>query len=146
MLCDPAFQSQLDLPDLSRPEVIESSTEGTMRMLRLRYEYVGQLDPIARKIIGTRKLTWIQDLRLDTQTYEGTLTFSAEEDAGRLNGQATVSISRVDTDRSRRRIAGDFHVKVPLIGGTAERRIVPGLTRRLDAEAEALAMALHTQS
>src|SRR3954470_1338839 len=100
MLCDPAFQSQLDLPDLSRPEVIESSTNGTTRVLRLRYAYTGQLDPIARKIIGNRKLTLMQALLLDTQTYEGTLTYSAEEDAGRLNGQATVSIARVDTDRS----------------------------------------------
>ena len=35
-------------------------------------------------------------------------------------------------------IAGDFRVRVPLIGGTAERRIVPGIMRRLDVEAEAL--------
>ena len=144
-LCDPAFQSQLDLPDLSRPEVIEHSTNGTTQLLRLRYEYVGQLDPIARKIVGSRKLTWIQELRLDTVTFEGTLTFAAEEDEDRLNGKAKVTISRDGSARSRRRIDGDFHVKVPLIGGTAERRIVPGLMRRLDVEAEAVAMELYSR-
>jgi hypothetical protein len=145
-LCDPDFQAGLELPDLSRPEVIESTTDGATRVLRLRYEYVGQLDPIARKVVGSRKLTWLQELRLDTNTYDGTLTFAAEADEDRLNGTARVSITRVDTDRARRSITGDFHVKVPLIGGTAERRIVPGLKRRLDAEAEALAMALHSQT
>jgi hypothetical protein len=57
VLCDPAFQTALDLPDLSRPEVVASSADGTTRLLRLRYEYTGQLDPIARKIVGGRQLT-----------------------------------------------------------------------------------------
>jgi hypothetical protein len=143
VLCDPAFQTQLDLPDLSRPEVLASSVDGTIRLLRLRYEYVGQIDPIARKIVGGRKLTWIQELRLDTATFTGTLSFSAEEDASRVNGSAEVAITAVDGDTcSRRRIAGDLHVRVPLVGGTAERRIVPGLVRRLDVEAAALTKEL----
>jgi hypothetical protein len=143
VLCDPAFQTQLDLPDLSRPEVVASSVDGTTRLLRLRYEYIGQLDPIAKKVIGGRTLTWIQELRLDTATYTGTLSFSAEEDASRVNGEAEVAITAVDGDvRSRRRIAGDLHIRVPLIGSTAERKIVPGLVRRLDVEADALANEL----
>jgi hypothetical protein len=146
VLCDPAFQTKLDLPDLSRPEVVESSTDGTAHILRLRYEYVGQLDPIARKIIGGRKLTWIQELRLDTATFAGTLTFSAEEDASRLNGDAKVVLTRDGSGHSSRRIDGDFHVRFPLIGGTAERRIVPGLTRRLDVEATALATEISARN
>ena len=74
-------------------------------MLRLRYEYIGQLDGIARKIVGGRKLTWIQELRLDTSTYTGTLSFSAEEDAGRLNGEAKVTISEVDDGIAARNAA-----------------------------------------
>jgi len=143
VLCDAAFHTHLDLPDLSRPEVVESSVDGTSRLLRLRYEYIGRLDPIARKIVGGRKLTWIQELRLDTSTYAGTLSFSAEEDADRLYGAANVAITSFDgEERSRRHIAGDLHVRVPLVGGTAERRIVPGLVRRLDVEAAALSDAL----
>ena len=142
VLCDAAFHTQLDLPDLSRPEVLESSVDGTSRLLRLRYEYIGRIDPIARKIVAGRKLTWIQELRLDTSTYTGTLSFSAEEDAGRLYGTAEVAIATFGEERSRRHIAGDLHVRVPLVGGTAERRIVPGLVRRLDVEAAALCEAL----
>ena len=145
MLCDPAFHTQLDLPDLSRPEVVASSVDGTTRVLRLRYEYIGQLDPVARKVVGGRKLTWIQELHLDTSSYTGTLSFSAEEGADRLNGDATVSIVALDGDaRSQRRIAGDLHVRIPLVGGTAEKRIVPGLVRRLDVEAAALAERVQT--
>jgi Protein of unknown function (DUF2505) len=143
VLCDPAFQTGLDLPDLSRPEVIASSAGGTTRLLRLRYEYVGQLDGVARRILGDRKLTWLQELRLDTETFQGTLTFAAEQDADRLGGSADVVITALDDDRSsRRRIAGDLHVRVPVVGGPAERRIVPGLVRRLDVEAAALSEEL----
>ena len=147
VLCDPAFHTHLDLPDLGRPEVIESSTTGDARVLRLRYEYIGQIDGIARRIVGNRKLTWIQELRLDTSTYTGTLSFSAEEDAGRLNGEAKVTLSELDDGaRTQRHITGDLHVKVPLVGGTAERKIVPGLVRRLDVEAEGLAIEVASRS
>jgi hypothetical protein len=141
VLCDPEFHTQLDLPDLSRPEVLVSSADGAARLLRLRYEYIGELDPIARTVVGTRKISWIQELRLDTGTFRGSLTFEAEADAKRLNGKAEVVLVE-SAGRSQRRIAGDFHVRVPLVGGTAERKIVPGLVRRLDVEAAALAAVL----
>jgi hypothetical protein len=145
VLCDPAFHTQLDLPDMSRPEVLTSSVDGTTRVLRLRYEYIGQLDPIARKVVGGRKLTWIQELRLDTATYSGTLSFSAEEQPGRLNGTAKVEITARGEHQCRRHITGDLHVRIPLVGGTAEKRIVPGLVRRLDVEASALTNELATR-
>jgi hypothetical protein len=145
VLCDPAFHTHLDLPDMRRPEVLASSVDGTARVLRLRYEYIGQLDPIARKLLGGQKLTWIQELRLDTATDAGTLTFSAEAEPGRLNGSAEVEITALDDDRCRRHIAGDLHVRVPLVGGTAEKRIVPGLVRRLEVESAALTAELATR-
>jgi uncharacterized protein DUF2505 len=139
ILCDPEFQARLDLPDLSRPEVLAHDVDGTTRVVRLRYEYTGQLDPAARKIIGNRALTWIQELRVDTSSYSGTLTFSAEQGGDRLSGDATVALTTNDGDEhTRRSIAGDLRVRVPLIGGAAERRIVPGVVRRLDVEAAAV--------
>jgi hypothetical protein len=143
VLCDPEFHIGLDLPDLSRPVVVTSSADGSRSVLRLRYQYVGQLDPIARKVLAGRTLSWIQELRIDRESGVGTLSFSAEADADRLNGTANVAITATgDGSGSQRRIAGDLHVRVPLIGGTAERRIVPGLVRRLDVEAAALAKDL----
>jgi Protein of unknown function (DUF2505) len=142
VLCDPDFHTGLDLPDLSRPTVVEHGDDGGRRTLTLRYEYVGRLDPIARKVIAGRELTWIQALRLDTTTFAGTLTFSAEAAPDRLNGQADVALVPGGDSRCSRRIGGDLHVKFPLVGGTAERRIVPGLLIRLDVEAAALGARL----
>ena len=143
-LCDPDFHQSFDLPDLSRPEVVLSSEDGPARHLRLRYEYIGQLDPIARRLLGNRKLTWLQDLELDMATTRGTLRFAAEAEPKRLFGNATVTLEGTDTG-THRHIAGDLHVKVAVVGGTAERRIVPGLLTRLDVEAAALTAALKDQ-
>jgi hypothetical protein len=144
-LTDAQFHLGLELPDLGRPQVVTDATEGGQRVLRLRYEYVGRLDPIARKVVGGGTLTWVQELRLDLSTFAGTLRFSADQQADRFNGEAGVDFTPLDGDaRCRRRISGDLHIRIPLVGGTAERKIVPGVLRRLDVEAEALAASVAT--
>src|SRR5689334_21099542 len=109
-MCDPEFQTHLELPDLSLPTVVTHYVDGTICLLRLRYEYTGQLDSMARRVIGGRTITWVQELRLDRATGTGTLSFSADDDGGRVNGEASVTITATDGDGSHRRIAGDFHI------------------------------------
>ena len=141
VLMDSSFHRSLALPDLSLPEVLEETVDGSARMLKLRYEFVGSLDPIAKRVLGGRKLTWIQEMRLDSASGDGSLSFSAEADPKRLFGSAAVTLAAQD-DRTLRTVVGDLFVKVPLIGGTAERKIVPGLVARLDVEAAAVRGAL----
>jgi hypothetical protein len=142
ILTDPDFHTRLELTDMSRPEVVEHTVADARRTLRLRYEFVGHLDPIARRLLAGRRLTWIQELQLDTVSGAGRLSFAAEAEADRLYGQATVMLVALGEQRTRRTVAGDLFVKVPMVGGTAERRIVPGLVARLDVEAAALTAAL----
>lgn len=141
VLVDADFHRQLQLPDLSAPEVVSADTSGDQAVLTLRYEYVGQLDPIVRRLLGDRQLTWRQELSIHRTRGTGRLTFAAEAAPDRLNGAATVTVEDVAdaaTTRSVRRVAGDFRVAIRPIGGMAERRIVPGLLRRLDLEAAAV--------
>lgn len=146
IMSDPAFQTGLDLPDLARPDVVAHEVDGASHRLTLRYAYVGQLDPIAQKVVGGRTLTWVQDLRIDVSTGRGTLGFSAEGVGGRADGSASVVISVTGDGATeaacRRVISGDFRIKIPLIGTKAEKAIVPGLARRLDVEADAVAAEL----
>jgi hypothetical protein len=138
-LTDPEFHRHLELPDLSLPEVLYDGTDGGKTTVRLRYEYVGQLDPIAKRLLGGRRLTWLQALELDTTTYAGRLSFAAEAEPKQLNGWARFRLEPDgDADGTVRQLDGELVVKVPLVGSMAERRIVPGLLRRLDVEAAAL--------
>lgn len=134
LLVDPAFHRQLRLPDLELLEVVDSATDGQSR-LRLRYDFVGRLDPIARQLLGGRRLTWSQELHLDRTTGAGRLSFQADAAPRQLHGEAQVAVELAD-GATVRRVEGELVVAVPLFGGKAERRIVPGLLHRLDIEAQ----------
>jgi Protein of unknown function (DUF2505) len=144
LLADPQFYRTLDLPDLSRPEVVESSTEGQRSKLRLRYEWVGSLDPIARRLLGGDRPAWIQEVSVNQATDSGELEFNAADDPARLHGSARFQL-RADGDGCVRRLTGELVVGVPIIGSRAERKIVPGLLRRLDIEAQAIDGALRRE-
>jgi hypothetical protein len=136
LLVDPDFHRQLDLPDVSLREV-DGSTDGDRSRLTLRYGFVGSLDPIARRLLAGRDLTWRQELDIDRSTGAGRLSFRAEADPQRLHGTAGVSFAPAGAG-SVRVLDGQLVVAFPLVGGRAERQILPGLVRRLNLEAEAL--------
>lgn len=137
LLVDAGFYLQLVLPDVSLPELVDEESEGDHGMLRLRYEFVGSLDPIAQRLLGSSRLAWIQEVRVDKSAGTGALTFEAEKDPRRLHGAADFVLNEAGGN-ALRRIDGELVVAVPGIGRMAERRIVPGLLRRMDIEAQAM--------
>ena len=137
VLANPDFYTGLDLPDLSRPVVLEQRREGPISVVRLRYEFVGSLDPLARRLLGNRKLTWAQETSVDQSTNSGQLHFGAEADPRRLHGSAQFVVVD-DGAGAVRRLSGELVVAVPVVGPRAEKKIVPGLLRRLDIEAQAV--------
>ncbi|MDZ4826886.1 MAG: DUF2505 family protein [Actinomycetota bacterium] len=141
LLIDPDFMTTVELPDLALPTILVHEVSDTAARLQLRYEYVGQIDALAKRVIGGRDLTWVQDLRLDRTSNTGELTFTAEAAPDKLKARAAVAITPTASG-SVRTLNGDFSIGVPLIGGTAERKILPGVLRRLDVEAAAVAAQL----
>jgi hypothetical protein len=137
LLSDPDFYLGLTLPDLGQPEVLEQREDATGAIVRLRYEFVGSIDPIARRLIGSDHLSWIQEVRVDRSTGSGALGFEAEKNPKQLHGTATFVLTTAGSG-CMRRLDGELVVAVPGIGRMAERRIVPGVIRRLDIEAQAL--------
>jgi hypothetical protein len=137
LLADPTFYLGLSLPDLSRPEILDQHHDGGEAVLRMRYEFEGSLDPIAQRLLGSSRLAWIQEVRVDGAARSGALRFEAEKDPRRLHGAADFVLAS-DGDDTLRRLDGDLVVAVPGIGRMAERRIVPGILKRMDVEAQAI--------
>jgi Protein of unknown function (DUF2505) len=141
LLTDPGFYETLVLPDVSAPEVLESIDDGRRSVLRVRYEFRGNLDAMAIRLLGKERLAWIQQVEVEHSTEGGDLSFVAEADPKRLHGSAHFDL-QADDDGCVRRLAGELVVAVPLIGSRAERKIVPGVLRRLDIEAQGVNHAL----
>jgi hypothetical protein len=138
LMVDPDFEAHVDLPDLSAPTVVAHDVDAVPNVLRLRYDYTGGLDPIARRLLSGRDLTLVQEVQIDPSTGTGTLTLEAEADPGRLHGKAAIAITADGDGASTRALDGDFTVKVPLMGSAVEHKLLPGILARLDVEAAAL--------
>lgn len=137
VLGDPEFHRALPLPDLAPPEVLVADDDGTKVRLSLRYAYTGSVDPMVKRFIGVGDLTWRQELELDRSTGKGILRFAADADPQKLSGRADLVFEATDGG-SRRQVSGELKVSIPVVGGMAERAIVPGIKERLDLEAAAL--------
>ena len=135
LLVDPEFHEGLELPDLALLGVVDHRADGAEALLSLRYEYVGHLEPVAQRLVGRAQLTWIQEAVVDRVTGDGRLRFAVEGHRDRLYGGAQFTL-RPDVDDTVWALHGEVKVRVPLVGSTAERRILDGVLRRLDIEAQ----------
>ncbi len=134
VLVDPAFHRDVELPDLRFLDVVDHRDDGDEALLSLRYEYVGQLDPVVRRLLGDRRLTWLQELTVARAAGAGRLSFAVEGNPDRLRGLADFTL-RPDGEQTVWRLDGEVRVRVPLVGGSAERRVLAGFRARLDREA-----------
>ncbi len=134
VLVDPAFHRDVELPDVRLLGVVDHRDDGDDALLSLRYQYVGQLDPVVRRLLGDRRLTWVQDLAVARATSVGRLTFAVEGNPQRLHGVARFTL-RPDGEQTVWQLEGEVKVRVPLVGASAERRVLGGFLQRLDVEA-----------
>lgn len=161
VLLDRTFYETLELPDLRLDAVVGESPDAgpTERTLVLRYEYTGNLDAMALRLLGGDRLTWTQVVRLRQPGPErsgdagrpagagapdpvaGGLAFRAEARPDLLHGDAGFSL-QAHGDATVRRLSGELVVALPIVGRMAEQRIVPGVLARLDVEAEAVRQRL----
>jgi hypothetical protein len=136
-MLDADLYANLQFPDLSQTEVLGRTSDGSRSSLRLRLEFIGRLDPLARRLIGSDQLSWVQEIEADTSTGTGRLTFASEDASRRLHGQADITF-HLEHDGTSRQIDGELVVAVPFVAAAVEGRIIAGLLRNMDLEAQAI--------
>jgi len=140
-MLDPAFYAGLALPDIEPPVVLERHVQAEVVTMRVQYAYTGTLDPIARTVLGTERITWVQELTYDLTSQRGDLVIVPGVQAGRVSCRGAIGITSLE-EGSKRTITGELKIAIPLVGGRAEKAIAPGILRRLDLESAALAAYL----
>lgn len=138
-LLDPEFAPLLvGLPDVGRVEVVSSSAAGGRDgSLAVRLVYDGSLDGIAAKVLGSSAPSWVQTYRFDRGAHRGTLTIEPDAHGGLIDCSAQIEVVAAGSG-AHRSVDGHLSVKVPLVGGRAERALGPAILGRIDAEAEIL--------
>jgi len=145
-MCDPAFYGQLEIPDVTKPEILDRSVRDGVIELSMRYVFTGQLDPIVNRVLGNSEISWTQALRVDTRAHTGSLTIVPSVLPGKVDCSASITFTDAADGGCTRVLDGELKVKIPMLGGKAEHAILPGITRRLDLEAEALEGWLQSMS
>jgi hypothetical protein len=137
-MTDERFVAGLTLPDVAPPEVLDRVENADGVTLRARYRFVGSLDPLARRILSGDRISWVQEVRVDPSKRAGLLTVRSDVQADRLQCHGRYELEPLDDGGTRRVLHGSLAIKVPIIGGRAERHILPGLLKRIDLEAAEL--------
>lgn len=136
-MVDPAFLEGTRLPDVGPPEVLTREEDGDTVILRVHYHYTGSLDSLARRVLRTGDVAWVQETTLDRTTHRTTFTVTPKVHGDRFKCGGTMQLTETgqSTDRV---IDGELKIKVPVFSGRAEGLILPGLRSRMNREAELL--------
>lgn len=133
----PEFYDLLRLPNVAPPTVLEHEVAPARLWARIGFEYTGQLDPMARTILGTDRFGWEQTLLLDPQSGAGELRIIPSVHSTRMRCAGTITMT-TDGNETVRSVQATLAISVPLLGGRAEKALAPGILERLDDEAAAL--------
>ena len=150
-MTDPEFFAELrGLPGIEAPVLLERRQRPGAVELDVRYVFSGDLPSVARRVLGRGELAWVQRSTVDLERHRTDFTIVPETHADLLTCTGVYALrgdGSGEREQTARTISGELRVRVPLLGGRAERAIVGGLVERLDAEAEALRrwLASHTE-
>jgi len=136
-MVDPVFLEGTRLPDVAPPKVLERDESGDVVTLRVRYEYTGSLDTLARRVLRTGDVSWVQETTLDRTRHRTEFKVVPKVYPERFECGGTMQL-HPEGEGTRRVIAGELKIKVPIFGGRAEGLILPGLRSRMNREAELL--------
>jgi len=136
-MVNPEFLESTRLPDVGPPKVLSREEDGDTVTLRVNYHYTGSLDSLAKRVLRSSDVAWVQETKLDRSAHRTTFTVVPKVHAERFQCGGVMRLTEAG-GATERVIDGELKIKVPLFCGRAEGLIVPGLRTRMNREAELL--------
>ena len=136
-MVDPVFLESTRLPDVGPPEVLSREESGDAVTLRVRYRYTGSLDSLARRVLRSGDVAWVQETTLDRRTHRTEFNVVPKVYPDRFRCGGTMQLEE-EGGGTRRLILGELKINVPLFARRAEGLILPGLRSRMNREAQLL--------
>lgn len=122
------------ITDVGSVEIIDRGSDAHTTWISARLTYTGSIDPLVGRALGSDSPTWVQTYRMATSARSGRLEIHPDHHGSLLQCHADIGLipSAGGTDRALR---GELVVRIPLLGGRAERALMPAVLARIDAEA-----------
>jgi hypothetical protein len=136
-MVDPDFLESTRLPDVGPPKVLSREEDGGTVTLRVSYHYTGSLDSLARRVLRSGDVSWVQETILHRDSHRTTFTVAPKVYPERFDCGGVMQLTEAG-GTTERVIDGELKIKVPLFGSRAEGLILPGLRSRMNREAELL--------
>ncbi len=138
-MADPAYYEHLaaTVTAVERPELLSDETADGILNLKVRYAFAGEIGGAAKMFIDRDKLTWVIHSVWQLDAGTATVEIIPDHYADLVVADAAMTL-RPDGEGCTQTMEGSLEVKVPLVGAQAERIIVDGLLKHLEAEAAAL--------
>jgi hypothetical protein len=141
-LVNPDFLTRMaELPKLGSAEVVASERAGDVVRLQVRYLFQAELSAAVTRFVDPTKLTWIEDSTVDLAAHQTACVIRPDNYNNLLAGSYDADIAPSDSGCVRT-ITGKIKVKVPLVGGKAEKAIIGGLAENAEAQVTLLASFL----
>jgi Protein of unknown function (DUF2505) len=135
-LLDDAFLARMaELPKLGAPQLLDRRDEGRLVHRRIRHRFTGSLSSAVRRVIDPGRLTWVEESTTDLGTHRTEFRVVPDHYRELLRCRAVIELL-ADGQSTRRVTEGTVDVRVPVVGGRAERAIVSGLGEHAEAEVE----------
>ncbi len=138
------FQAELDLlPNVGSRHLLELTAREDGSMHRVtKYSLGSQLPAPVVAVLG-QSATWNEIADYDPSSHTWTFRIEPHVLGGQLDCHGTYTFEADGPDATKRTVDVEITVKVPIVGGRAEREIKKGLVETMEAEAELLAEHLN---
>jgi len=131
------YSSLTELLDTATPEVTNHSDDGNTLVCETFWQHTGQLDPMAKALLGGKPLTWVTTTTIDRASKTGTVNTVYME--GKIPGTCEAKVTYTeDGGSTTRELEGEIIVKIMMAGPTVEKRLVEAIEIRQELEAKAL--------
>lgn len=134
-MTDPSFVTTLtEIPDVGSVAIIDQGNDAGTSWISARLTYDGSLDPLVARVLGSDRPTWVQTYRMSTSTPSGHLEIQPDHHSNLLQCHTAI-VFEATNGGTNRTLQGQLVVRIPVLGGRAERSLMPAILARIDAEA-----------
>lgn len=118
------FRRRLEQKARIKQHILEERAEGGVIRKKVRTEPERELPAVAAKLLGSSKLSYVQDSTLDRENNRLDWTVRMDAMSDRVDVKGRTTVVPLPSGGCKRIVDGEITVRVRLVGGQIEKAVV----------------------